>query len=107
MNGNTCPKCGSRMIVGRVAIEHCVCPRCGYTKTEIMGKAEGPSPLEALIEFAGILGISAIIVAGISLLLNSILRESDRGDKANEQESKYENPRDYPRTYRKYKYRVY
>ncbi|RLF05250.1 MAG: hypothetical protein DRJ60_05885 [Thermoprotei archaeon] len=75
-----CPSCGSEMITGTVAAKHSLCPKCGYSKTQIMGKVEAPSPLEALIGFAGVLGLSALAAAGISLLLKWIFEPSANGD---------------------------
>lgn len=109
MDTNICPICGSRMVVGEVALRHTTCPKCGYSKTQVAGKVEAPSPLEGLIEFVGILGLAALAAAGISLLLGSILRGVSKGDITNEPETKpyKETSKTTHYKYYKYKQRVY
>lgn len=74
-----CPVCGSKMINATVAVRYSVCPRCGYNTTEFAGRVEAPSLLEGFIMFIGILGLTALLTAGLSLLLKSVL-EGAQGD---------------------------
>ncbi len=75
-----CPRCGSKVVVGEMAVRHVVCPRCGYSETQVVGRVSTPSLLEGLIELIGILGLAALAAAGISMLLKAILQGPSEGE---------------------------
>lgn len=63
-----CPKCGGKLKTNIVAIKSSACPKCGTEEVKLAMMIKDP---------ASLLGLGALIAAGISMLLREILEGED------------------------------
>ena len=97
-----CPKCGSEMVEGVLAVRCATCPRCGYMETEVRGGARGPSLLEGLLLAACITSLGIIAAVGISSLLKILLKEGVGSDISRKASNERTATKVFARPYKRY-----